>query len=479
MYRSNRQEMCSTFGAAVMGMARDKNALRRSFLSMVDEDDASETTVYRNGIHMSPVDDTAPTLIRVEKMKSEDLWDETTSCGGDTVSEFSQSTKSSAWNSQFELPQKSSLQFSTTGCAFLHDRSSEGSVPAKCTLSESSNRSIYTPSAANISSKDHAAQDEIHSMFERMQHADSGFMHAEKFQKTGAQTPPPSNRVDVQTEHVSMAFPAQAKKDLKQSCANRQHAARRLFQHSSPAASVPQVMQVAQVPQMPVKETSTYPPVHPLIIRPPPGLSLSMQGLSTPPPGLSQAPPGLTLPPPGLSLQPQSTPCDEAAGMLGHPELCTRPCIFFSQGLCGNGNSCGFCHLPHSPLNGTSNKSVREPHLDKRGRTLVKTMKAQDRAALIIPILEKKAIDNGFQAEAHELLATLETKMQPNPNLHLDSKLVNLTRSLECLSFRSLLPMLLREENTDTPKDTEIVKLIEKLRKSIGVSLVKKLSPVI
>jgi len=468
--------MLSNFGTATTGMARDKNALRRSFLSMVDEDDVPETHVHCNGRDMLPVDDSASASIVVEKIKFEDLWEETTSCGGDSVSEFSHSTKSSAWRSDFELSQKSLFQFRISGDASLHILTSEGSVP----LADGSNHATCT-SLSTDSNKEHATQDEISRMFKRIQQADSYFMHAEKVQNTEARTSPPSiNRVDMKTEHVSMELPARPKDNLKPSCDSRQQAALRLFQHLAPAApvqtmsQVPQVPQVEQVPQMPMKQASTVLPVHPLLIRPPPGLSLPAPGLNAPLPGLIQAPPGLTLSPLGLRSSPQSASCDEAAGMLGHPELCTRPCIFFAQGNCVNGNSCGFCHLPHPTSNGASNKSVREPHLDKRGRTLVKTMNVEDRAALIIPILEKKAMINGFQAEAQELLATLKAKMKPNPNLGLNSKLVNLTRSLESLSFRSLLPLLLRAESAEICKDTEVGELVGKLRRSVGVSLVKK-----
>jgi len=446
--------MFSTFGTAATGMARDKNALRRSFLSMVDEDDAPTAHVPGNGKDLLPLDNSAPTSVVVEKIKFEDLWEQTTSCGGDTVSEFSNST------SEFELAQKSLLKRRI-------DRNAYGSNHSPC-----------TPECTD-SSKDYATQDEIHRMFERIQQADDGFMHAEKLQSTGERTPSTAvKRVDVQAEHVSVRLPARPKNKLKPSCDSRQQAARQLFQHHTPGApvpsvsQVPQAQQVAQVPPVPMKEASTVPPVRPLIIRPAPERSLPTAGLSALLPGLSQNPPGLTLPSRGLSSSPQSAPCDEVAGMLGHPELCTRPCIFFAQGACVNGNSCGFCHLPHPTSNGASNKSVREPHLDKRGRTLVKTMKMEDRAAVIIPILEKKAIINGFEAEAQELLVILKAKTQPNPNLCLESKLQNLTSSLECLSFRSLLPLLLRAESSGSCKDTEVTKVVEKLRRSIGVSLV-------
>jgi len=443
---------------------------------MVDEDDTPETRMQGNGRGVLPMDDSASASIVVEKIKFEDLWEETTSCGGDTVSEFSHSTKTSAWRSEFELSQKSVLQFRISGDASLNIKGSEVSVP----LTDGSNHPTCT-SLSTDSSKDHTTHDDIRRMFDRIQQADSGFMDAEKVQNTEAQTLPPSiNRVDGQTEHVSMELPARPKNNLKPSCGSRQQAARRLFEHLAPPApvpsvsQVPQAPQVAQAPQIPMKEPLTVPPVHQLIIRPPPGLSLPAPGLSAPLPGLIQAPPGLTLSPPGLRSSRQSAPCDAVAGMLGHPELCTRPCIFLAQGNCVNGNSCGFCHLPHPTSNGASNKSVREPHLDKRGRTLVKTMNVEDRAALIIPILEKKAMINGFQAEAQELLATLKAKMKPNPNLGLNSKLVNLTRSLESLSFRSLLPLLLRAESAENCKDTEVGELVGKLRRSIGVSLVKK-----
>ncbi|OLP99402.1 hypothetical protein AK812_SmicGene18034 [Symbiodinium microadriaticum] len=34
-------------------------------------------------------------------------------------------------------------------------------------------------------------------------------------------------------------------------------------------------------------------------------------------------------------------------GSRGHPEVCGKPCIFFSLGKCENGDMCGYCHLRH------------------------------------------------------------------------------------------------------------------------------------
>jgi len=96
----------------------------------------------------------------------------------------------------------------------------------------------------------------------------------------------------------------------------------------------------------------------------------------------------------------------------------------------------------------------------------------QDRAALILPILEKKAAMNGFTAAAQELLATLKAKVQPSQNLHMDSKHVNLQQTLQCISFRSLLRILLQANITDTHKNTDVANLLEKLRRSVGMSLV-------
>lgn len=61
----------------------------------------------------------------------------------------------------------------------------------------------------------------------------------------------------------------------------------------------------------------------------------------------------------------------ESAGSLGHPEFCTRPCLFHSSGACTNGQSCGFCHLEHLDPPAKMDQRQREKLLvPPRGRAL-------------------------------------------------------------------------------------------------------------
>jgi len=57
----------------------------------------------------------------------------------------------------------------------------------------------------------------------------------------------------------------------------------------------------------------------------------------------------------------------------GHPELCTRPCIYFPSGNCAHGLLCRFCHGFHD----------KPPHFDKRGRSVMKALTPEQRTSLI------------------------------------------------------------------------------------------------
>merc|ERR1712232_1392557 len=73
-------------------------------------------------------------------------------------------------------------------------------------------------------------------------------------------------------------------------------------------------------------------------------------------------------------------------GSVGHPELCSRACLFFIQGQCTNGNSCAFCHQPHPK---------RAAHLDKRNREILRRLDLSDRFAFMAPILRAKLCCGG------------------------------------------------------------------------------------
>eukprot|EP00445_Apocalathium_hangoei_P069470 CAMPEP_0204144596 /NCGR_PEP_ID=MMETSP0361-20130328/21134_1 /ASSEMBLY_ACC=CAM_ASM_000343 /TAXON_ID=268821 /ORGANISM="Scrippsiella Hangoei, Strain SHTV-5" /LENGTH=373 /DNA_ID=CAMNT_0051098545 /DNA_START=113 /DNA_END=1234 /DNA_ORIENTATION=- len=80
-------------------------------------------------------------------------------------------------------------------------------------------------------------------------------------------------------------------------------------------------------------------------------------------------------------------------GSVGHPELCSRPCLYFAMGSCDNGESCEFCHMAHTK---------RPAHLDKRHRELLRSMSPWEWAALVLPILQRKieALDDSLETQA-------------------------------------------------------------------------------
>jgi len=88
-----------------------------------------------------------------------------------------------------------------------------------------------------------------------------------------------------------------------------------------------------------------------------------------------------------------------SCGSLGHPEACRRPCIYFLQGNCENGDACVYCHLPHPE---------KTPKLDKRQRTIVQGLERPELLALIFTFCKAKAEDVGFSHEAGEILQLLE-----------------------------------------------------------------------
>eukprot|EP00439_Symbiodinium_sp_Y106_P036182 s1482_g4.t1 len=70
-------------------------------------------------------------------------------------------------------------------------------------------------------------------------------------------------------------------------------------------------------------------------------------------------------------------------GSLGHPELCTRPCIYFRTGSCTSASKCGFCHMPHSR---------RTLRLDKRHRECLRRMPFKHVLKGLVPIIRTKIL---------------------------------------------------------------------------------------
>jgi len=152
-------------------------------------------------------------------------------------------------------------------------------------------------------------------------------------------------------------------------------------------------------------------------------------------------------------------------GSFGHPEMCTRPCLFFAAGQCQNKDSCEFCHLPHNR---------RPTHLDKRNRELLKSFSSEETLATILPILSEKLQKYYSNSSALQLLMELEA-LSANSNADIlesmsttSSKQIargerTLKSALRAVTLRSLLTLLLRT----LPKDGKVRNVVEAIISSL------------
>ena len=135
--------------------------------------------------------------------------------------------------------------------------------------------------------------------------------------------------------------------------------------------------------------------------------------------------------------------CKHSVRGMGHPEMCTRPCLFFSAGQCQNRSNCDFCHLPHTR---------RPTHLDKRNRELLRSLSNEEKLATILPILREKLRNHCHNPRTFDLLTQLEASATPDALEAFSttsSKQVargerTLKSALRAVTLRSLLTMLLR-----------------------------------
>jgi len=134
-------------------------------------------------------------------------------------------------------------------------------------------------------------------------------------------------------------------------------------------------------------------------------------------------------------------------GNWGHPDLCGRPCIFFAKGECANGDSCGFCHLHHRKV----------PHLDKRGRALLKTMTPEQRASLIAPLIMRKAVGMQLEEQASKMLKEMLHTNALGFTTVSKNGLAGIRKSMETMSMRQLLLMALSGDD-----DAEGLQIITK-----------------
>ncbi|CAE6962679.1 MTPC1 [Symbiodinium natans] len=123
-------------------------------------------------------------------------------------------------------------------------------------------------------------------------------------------------------------------------------------------------------------------------------------------------------------------------GSLGHPEVCRRPCIYFSAGHCENGNACAYCHLPHME---------KPPKLDKRQRTIIQGLSRQELMALVLEFCRTKAEQVGFVEEVSEVLELLEAESCSTRAFAAtmsDRDIRNLNKTMSRMNFSNLIGLV-------------------------------------
>ncbi|CAE7584855.1 ETFDH [Symbiodinium sp. CCMP2456] len=90
-------------------------------------------------------------------------------------------------------------------------------------------------------------------------------------------------------------------------------------------------------------------------------------------------------------------------GSFGHPEMCSRPCVYFTWGPCPKAAYCGFCHLAH-----------REPigKLDKRQRKIFQKLGEAEMIELLLPHMLERSKRFQSADDANEVLDVLARRLQ-------------------------------------------------------------------
>mmetsp|Transcript_71990 Transcript_71990/g.166696 ORF Transcript_71990/g.166696 Transcript_71990/m.166696 type:complete len:567 (+) Transcript_71990:97-1797(+) len=141
--------------------------------------------------------------------------------------------------------------------------------------------------------------------------------------------------------------------------------------------------------------------------------------------------------------------CHANPGSMGHPQLCSRPCLYFRLDQCTKGSACSFCHHPHVQ---------RIAHLGRRHRKMLEGLPFKERLTIMLPVLEsrlqvlgipadlmsmlggKEGDDGGSQQGSSQALTALDSEKRRHFRLK-DTRC--LERALRALTLRSLLTVLL------------------------------------
>mmetsp|Transcript_65690 Transcript_65690/g.154574 ORF Transcript_65690/g.154574 Transcript_65690/m.154574 type:complete len:278 (-) Transcript_65690:125-958(-) len=190
--------------------------------------------------------------------------------------------------------------------------------------------------------------------------------------------------------------------------------------------------------------------------------SLPIQAVAPPPPALppnndeeEDAENGEEVPIPAKT---PAAPLWPSLGAVGHPELCSRPCVHYVAGRCAEGYNCGYCHMEHE-LN---------PKLDKLQRGFVQELSAATLLATMLPRLEARAEASPFAEQFRPVLGLVQAKLAElgTPEPGSNKKLKNLSKAMAKMSLSNLLKLAGRPP-VSAPIATELRQALEDLREKL------------
>ncbi|CAJ1338439.1 unnamed protein product [Effrenium voratum] len=139
-------------------------------------------------------------------------------------------------------------------------------------------------------------------------------------------------------------------------------------------------------------------------------------------------------------------------GSLGHPELCKRPCIYFSAGRCVHDTKCSYCHMPHHE---------KAPKLDKRQRGALQALSHPELLGLVSQFCRPKA--RALGPAACQILGLLEeAKGTRLPEWVGEREARNLSKILQRMNFSTLVGLVIHHAS---PEKSELLSsALERLR---------------
>jgi len=150
-------------------------------------------------------------------------------------------------------------------------------------------------------------------------------------------------------------------------------------------------------------------------------------------------------------------------GSLGHPALCSRPCLYFWAGHCENGDDCAFCHETHS---------VRPSHLDKSKREKLAAMSTDLRTVWLFALVSDQVLKLVGSAVAQAYLDELAAACGISRSTLPDRKSLSrrnrvLWEAVAALRLRELLTMLRKSTCDDARAVAAIDALVHKCQSAL------------